>query len=101
MTLPIRSCLAAVVAGAFLAACATAPDAAPAKSAELTEGAIAPDGSVVKCRKVEVIGSRFPERTCKSETAWAAFDEMMAKSAKEQTNKIQSVGSGAATNSGG
>lgn len=100
MKLSAKSALASLVVMSALAACAT-PAAAPGEPATLAEGATAPDGTVVKCRNIDVIGTRFKERTCKSEAAWATFDAMMAKDAKEETSKIQSVGSGAATNSGG
>jgi hypothetical protein len=92
--------MSALCGALFLAACAT-PEAGTAASATLREGDIAPDGTPVKCRKVDVIGSRFTERTCKSLAAWEAFDKMTAENARHETDKLQRVGTGAATSGGG
>ena len=86
----------AFVAAFALAACAT-PPAATGAQATLKAGDIAPDGTAVSCRDLEVIGSRFPDRTCKSEAAWKQFDEMMATNAKEQTDKFQRLNTGCST----
>lgn len=97
MNLSLKLAFVAVFA---LAACAT-PPAATGAQATLKAGDTAPDGTVVACRNIEAIGTRFSERTCKSEAAWKQFDEMMATNAKEQTDKFQRVGTGAATSGGG
>ena len=86
-----------------LAACATAPAQPADTSGKLTasmEGQTAPDGTPIRCRAIEQIGSRFTQKECKSEKAWEAFDTMMAEQAKEQADKLQRVGSGASTSAG-
>ncbi|PKP81285.1 MAG: hypothetical protein CVT79_11545 [Alphaproteobacteria bacterium HGW-Alphaproteobacteria-18] len=58
------------------------------------EGQTAPDGSLVKCRSMQVTGSRFPVKDCKSEKAWSEFDKLMAENAKNETDKFQRVNTG-------
>ncbi len=72
------------------------PAAAPPKA--LRAGDIAPDGTKVKCRKVEVIGTRFPKRECKSEGAWKQFDAMMKTNAKDAADRLQRNNTSGATN---
>ena len=50
---------------------------------------------------MKVTGTRFAEKTCKTAEAWAAYDKYTNENAKESTDKIQRVNSGAATNAGG
>ncbi len=100
-----RRCPALLIAALVtaLAACATAPAQPADTSGKLTtsmEGQAAPDGTPIRCRAVEQIGSRFTQKECKSEKAWEQFDKIMAENAKEQTDKFQRVGSGPATNAG-
>jgi hypothetical protein len=86
-----------------LAACATAPAQPGADTGKLTasmEGQTAPDGTPIRCRAMDTIGTRFAQKECKSAKAWEEFDKLMADNAKEQTDKIQRVGSGPATSAG-
>lgn len=88
-----------------LGACATsAPGSSspsPGKVTAAMEGQMSDDGSVIKCRSMQVTGSRFPVRECKSETAWLEFDKLMAENAKSSTDKFQRLKSGCATQSEG
>ncbi|MBY9065984.1 hypothetical protein K1X12_03690 [Hyphomonas sp. WL0036] len=61
------------------------------------EGQTAPDGSIVKCRSMQVTGSRFPAKDCKSELAWKEFDRLMAENAKNETDKFQRLNTGCST----
>lgn len=91
----ISACICLVV----LAACATNSSGMTAVSGadKITaglEGQMAPDGTIVKCRSMQVTGSRFPVKDCKSEKAWDEFDKLMAENAKSATDKFQRVNSG-------
>lgn len=102
MSLSLKSGLAGMLAAAILAACATpAPGAAQIASAsQITpsmEGQTAPDGTVISCRSMQVTGSRFPVKECKSAAAWESFDAAMADNAKSETDKFQRVNTGCST----
>jgi hypothetical protein len=64
------------------------------------EGQAAPDGTPIPCRAMDTIGTRFAQKECKSAKVWEEFDKLMAVNAREQTDKIQRVGSGGATTAG-
>jgi hypothetical protein len=96
MEISVNFSVKSALAAAFcLAACAT-PPAATGAQASIKAGDIAPDGTAVSCRTIDVIGTRFGERSCKSEAAWKQFDAQMAANAKEHTDKYQRVGTGSA-----
>lgn len=104
----LNACLALIAAAAAcLAACAT-PDGAASQAATASgritpamEGQMASDGSPIRCRSVQVTGSRFPVRECKSETAWQEYDTMMAENAKSATDGFQRVRTGCSTSANG
>lgn len=86
--------LAGAGCAALLSACASAP--APAQTAN-----VGPNGEPLICRSMKVTGTRFAEKTCKSAEAWAAYDKYTNENAKESTDKIQRLNTGAAANAGG
>lgn len=94
-------------AAACLAACTTPDGAATqaaAPSGRITpamEGQLAADGSPIRCRSVQVTGSRFPVRECKSELVWKEYDTMMAENAKSATDGFQRVRTGCSTSGEG
>lgn len=94
-----------VLAAAVLSACATPVADGPVESgAKLTaamEGQMAEDGTPIKCRAMQVTGSRFQAKECKSEKAWTEFDKMMAENAKSSTDGFQRLRSGCATQAEG
>lgn len=47
------------------------------------------EGEKEECRSVEVTGSRFPKRECKTVTEWAKYDEDEAKRNAELLNQNQ------------
>lgn len=106
MVVALKSTFAVLVSAIALSACATntsgttALAGADAITAGM-EGQMAPDGSVVKCRSMQVTGSRFPTKDCKSELAWKEFDKMMAENAKSSTDGFQRLRSGCATQAEG
>jgi len=101
-TLNARRTLIVFVA-TCLAACTTperAATLAAAPSGRITpamEGQLAADGSPIRCRSVQVTGSRFPVRECKSQTAWKEYDTMMAENARSATDGFQRVRTGCST----
>lgn len=102
MAITLKSTFAVMVSALTLAACATNTSGATALAGADTitagmEGKMAPDGSVVKCRSMQVTGSRFPAKDCKSELAWKEFDKMMAENAKNETDKFQRLNTGCST----
>lgn len=90
-----------LICAAALGACTTSTPGTTALAGTQTtaamEGQTAPDGTIVKCRSMQVTGSRFPVKDCKSEKAWKEFDAMMAENAKNQTDKFQRLNSGCST----
>lgn len=81
----------------LLSACATAPVQTASNSDKITaamQGQMAKDGSIITCRSIEQIGTRFPVKECKSEKTWEEFDKMVALNAKEQTDKFQRLNTG-------
>ncbi|KCZ88512.1 putative lipoprotein [Hyphomonas jannaschiana VP2] len=46
-------------------------------------------------------GTRFAEKTCKTQAAWDAFDDYTNSNAKEQTDKFQRLNSGCSTQAEG
>lgn len=88
-----------------LAACATpATGAAPTADAKITaamEGKTADDGTMIKCRAMQVTGTRFPAKECKSEKAWEEFDKLMAENAKSSVDGFQRLNTGCATQAEG
>ena len=93
--------LSAAAALLVLSACATpaAPVAAApaAATTEVASAETADTRSKVVCRNVEVIGSRFPKKECKTKDAWDKFDTMMADEGRQGVDKMQKLGSGAST----
>lgn len=99
MSAAFKHSLASLAAAALLVGCAVGDSGASAVAgaAPLTaamEGQTAPDGTAIQCRSMQVTGSRFPVRECKSEKAWQEFDNQMAENAKNETDKFQRVRSG-------
>lgn len=102
MEFTMKSCVVALLAAAFLGACAANPSGATALASadKITagmEGQTAPDGTVIKCRSMQVTGSRFPVKECKSGAAWEEFDTLMASNAKNETDKFQRLNTGCST----
>jgi hypothetical protein len=102
MAFACRTLLVALFGIAAVAACTTNTSGTSAtagadKVTAALEGQTAPDGTVVKCRSMQVTGSRFPVKDCKSEKAWQEFDQLMAENAKNSTDKLQRVNSGCST----
>ncbi|MFN4024643.1 MAG: hypothetical protein ACK4MQ_07415 [Hyphomonas sp.] len=104
----LKAGLAALLgAAALLAACATPEGASTTQLASASaitasmEGQEAPDGTVIRCRSMQVTGSRFPAKECKSEQAWKEFDKAMAENAKAATDGFQRLNSGCSTQSQG
>ncbi len=97
--------LAGVAATLAMAACATpATGAAPVSDAKITagmEGKTADDGTIIKCRSMQVTGTRFPAKECKSEKAWEEFDKLMAENAKSSVDGFQRLNTGCATQAEG
>jgi ABC-type glycerol-3-phosphate transport system substrate-binding protein len=88
--------LAGISMAGFLAACSSASTGA--QSVALNTG---PDGEPVVCRKMQVTGTRFPLKECKTEEAWAAYDEYTNANAKESTDKYQRLNTGCSTQAQG
>lgn len=90
----------ATFAVSVLAACATPATNETVDTSEKIaasmEGKMTDDGTVVVCRSMQVTGSRFPAKECKSEKVWKEFDAIMAENAKSSTDRIQRVNSGCA-----
>jgi hypothetical protein len=59
------------------------------------------EGEDVICRSIPVTGTRFPQRICKTQAAWDAFDDYTNDNAKEQTDKFQRLNSGCSTQAQG
>lgn len=96
----------ALVAGLFLGACAATGAPAPQAGQDdritaSMEGKMAPDGTPVSCRSMQVTGSRFPAKDCRSQAAWEQFDQAMAENARSQTDRFQRVNTGCATRAEG
>lgn len=88
--------LASLVLAPLLGACANAPTAE-----QRAEAMTGPDGEPVICRKMPVTGTRFPIKECKTEAAWAEYDEYTNSNAKESTDKFQRLNSGCSTQAQG
>ncbi|MFN3609484.1 MAG: hypothetical protein ACK4Y9_10500 [Hyphomonas sp.] len=101
----LKAALAATLAASILSACATPTSGeAVAPGGRITaamEGKMSEDGTVIACRSMQVTGSRFPAKECKSEKAWKEFDTLMAENAKSSTDGFQRLRSGCATQSEG
>ncbi len=102
MAAAFKTTLAFLLAAAALGACSTNTSGTTAlagadKDLAALEGRAAPDGSIVKCRSMQVTGSRFPLKECKSELAWKEFDKAMAENAKKETDKFQRLNTGCST----
>lgn len=65
------------------------------------EGQTAADGTVVKCRSMQLTGTRFPAKECKSEKAWEDFDKLMAETAKSSVDGYQRLNTGCSTQAEG
>lgn len=103
MASAFRSVSIALTCALMLGACTTNTSGTTAlagadKKMAALEGQAAPDGSIVKCRSMQVTGSRFPVKDCKSEKAWKEFDAQMAENAKNETDKFQRMNTGCSTN---
>ena len=88
-------CLAALGLAAVTTACATS------SSTTQTAANVGPDGKPLVCRSIQVTGTRFPQKECKTAEAWEQFDAYTKDNAKQSTDKFQRVNSGAATQAGG
>lgn len=78
----------------FLSACVTPQPVDMAKvdpsDAKVNmEGLMTSDGTVVRCRNISRTGTRFLLQECKSESAWATWDKMVAANAKEAMDSVQ------------
>jgi hypothetical protein len=97
--------LAGVATTLAMAACATpatgAPLSADARITAAMEGKTANDGTIIKCRSMQVTGTRFPAKECKSEKAWEEFDKLMAENAKSSVDGFQRLNTGCATQAEG
>lgn len=92
--------LSATAALLVLSACATptAPVTTTAADGSVVMSADPTDpGAKVVCRNMEIIGTRFPKKECKTKDAWDKYDTLMAEEGRAGADKIQRVGSGAAT----
>jgi hypothetical protein len=87
--------IAAIGFTAFATACTT-----PAGGSQMAAN-VGPDGEPLVCRSMQVIGTRFPQKECKTAEAWEQYDAYTKDNAKESTDKFQRIQSGAATNAGG
>ncbi len=96
----MKSSVLLFAAATLLAACATpvAPEAAAPQQLADAGTTASPDAV---CRKIEVTGTRFPKKECRTADEWREFDKATADSAKEQTDKIQRLNSGGASQAGG
>lgn len=97
---------AGLVSALLLSACAASAGpgmqaGSDQRSTSALEGKVAPDGTPVTCRSMQVTGSRFPAKDCRSQAAWQQFDEAMAENARSQTDKFQRVNTGCATRAEG
>ncbi|PKP81384.1 MAG: hypothetical protein CVT79_11540 [Alphaproteobacteria bacterium HGW-Alphaproteobacteria-18] len=103
--LNVLKALPVAIVAIALAACTTpANGAAEASGTKITaamEGQMTDDGTAIKCRSMQVTGSRFPAKECKSEKAWQEFDKIMAENAKSSTDGFQRLRSGCATQAEG
>lgn len=88
--------LSALGLAALATACAT-----PAAGNQTVAANVGPDGEPLVCRSIEVTGTRFPQKECKTAEAWEQFDAYTKENAKESTDKFQRLNTGAATNAGG
>jgi hypothetical protein len=95
----VRNGFSALALFAAMAACTT-PVAAPAGETD-TSNLVSADGEDVICRRLVVTGTRFAEKTCKTQAAWDAFDDYTNSNAKEQTDKFQRLNSGCSTQAEG
>jgi hypothetical protein len=89
----LSACASAPAAEAPASVVASAPESAPeaAAVAATTDiaGAMTSDGTKVVCRSMEIIGTRFPKKECKSEAAWKDFDAYTKSNAKDAADRIQ------------
>ncbi|MFN4185861.1 MAG: hypothetical protein ACK4M6_13865 [Hyphomonas sp.] len=103
--LNILKALPVAVAAIALAACTTSvsgsSEASGTKITAAMEGQMTDDGTAIKCRSIQVTGSRFPAKECKSEKAWQEFDKIMAENAKSSTDSFQRLRTGCATQAEG
>lgn len=102
MAFDLKFSVIALFAISAVSACAADPSGTTAiasgdKITARMEGQTAPDGTVIKCRSMQVTGSRFPAKECKSEQAWKDFDTMMAENAKSSTDGFQRLRTGCST----
>lgn len=106
MTSSLKTTFGALLAAVAISACAT-PEAGSAQYASTDkitpamEGKTATDGTAIRCRSMQVTGSRFPAKECKSEKAWEEFDKVMAENAKSATDGFQRLRTGCATQAEG
>jgi len=92
----LMTLIAAAGLTAFVSACAT-----PAAGGSAGAANVASNGEKLVCRSIEVTGTRFPQKECKTAEAWAEYDAYTKENAKESTDKFQRIQSGAATQAGG
>lgn len=87
--------LAALGLTALATACATS-----STSGQMAAN-VGPDGEPLVCRSIQITGTRFPQKECKTVEAWEQYDAYTNDNAKESTDKFQRVNYGAATQAGG
>ena len=58
-------------------------------------------GEPLVCRRLKVTGTRFAKKECKTEEAWAEYDEYTNSNARESTDKFQRLNSGCSTQAEG
>ena len=83
-----------------IAGCTTPVAGSPSDEASAAK-IVTAEGEDVICRSIPVTGTRFPEKICKTQAAWDAFDDYTNDSAEEQTDKFQRLNSGCSTQAQG
>jgi hypothetical protein len=80
-------------------------EAAPVAEGEVQLASAATSGSSeeiqVICRSVKQTGTRFAKRECKTPEAWEEFDGYTTQNAKDSTDRLQRLNTGAATRAPG
>ncbi len=84
----------AIAAALLLGACATpvpidTADIDPNDAQVAAEGQVSPDGTVIVCRRLDQIGSRFLLKECKSEKAWEEWDAYVEENTKTALDNLQ------------
>ena len=81
-------------------ACTSPAASAPAQLASTAQN-VGPNGEPLLCRRLKVTGTRFAKKECKTEEAWAQYDEYTNGNARESTDKLQRLNTGCSTQAEG